>query len=586
MAERVLGLDVGTSAVRVVEVAFDRPGGRGRSGKSPVVSRVGEVPLPPGAVRDGEVSDPDAVGAAIRELWRQTGLRSRDVRVGLTGPRVVVRVVDMPAMPDEELAGAVRFSAADHVSIPLDEAVLDHAVLEPAPPAEPGGPPMVRVLVAAAYRSALDGLLSAVAAGGLRAVAVDLVPFALVRALLEPAAEPPTELEDGPAAPGPAPAEAIVSVGAALTTVVVHEAGRPRFVRTVQAGGDMLTAAISEELAIDPQAAETAKRDSRGAVEPGAEGSDNDLARRAARVVELRLAGILGEIQSSLAYWMAQSERPLRRIVLTGGGARAGDIAGRLALLVGAPVEWGMVQGLEAPEAAAGAGDWADHAVAAGLALGSAAEAWKIDLCPPVKRSFRLTGAMGRRLAVAAAIVFVLLGGLSVRSVLALRTERGHLAAQKKATARVEAEIGQFASLQKLSTDLDTGRRRVRSALDGDVSWTRFLDDLVRHMPSGVWLKSMNLQTTSGSGKGAKTPAGSGSQGIGSLQVSATALNFPAVADWLRQVAADPSLSGLAVSALTASGTGAQATVSFNSTATITPAARSDRAARLTKAAL
>src|SRR5436305_11091680 len=188
MAERVLGLDVGTSAVRVVEVAFDQHGGRGRRGSGgpqAAVTRIGEVPLPAGAVRDGEVVDPAAVGAAISELWRQTGLRPRDVRVGLTGSRVVVRVVDMPAMPDDEMAGAVRFSAADHIPIPLEEAVLDQAVLEPVPPTEPGGPPMVRVLVAAAHRSALDGLLAAVTAGGLRAVAVDLVPFALVPALNE-----------------------------------------------------------------------------------------------------------------------------------------------------------------------------------------------------------------------------------------------------------------------------------------------------------------------------------------------------------------------------------------------------------------
>jgi len=111
MAERVLGLDIGTTAVRVVEVVSERPGGR-RSGRLPVVSRVGEVALPPGAVRDGEVVDPAAVGAAITELWRQTGLRSRDVRVGLTGSRVVVRVVDMPAMPDDEMADSGPSSGA------------------------------------------------------------------------------------------------------------------------------------------------------------------------------------------------------------------------------------------------------------------------------------------------------------------------------------------------------------------------------------------------------------------------------------------------------------------------------------------
>ena len=613
MAERVLGLDVATTAVRVVEVAFDKAGGRrGRSGSAPVVTRVGEVPLPPGAVRDGEVVDPAAVGAAIAELWRQTGLRSREVRVGLTGPRVVVRVIDMPAMPDEDMAGAVRFSAADHIPIPLEEAVLDHAVLEPAPPGEPGSPPMVRVLVVAAHRSTLDGLLAALAVGGVRAVAVNLIPFSLVRALYKPAepvsAEAAPEVEAGsiPPPPQPVPAEAIVSVGAALTTVVVHEAGRPKFVRTVQAGGDMLTAAIADELGLELNAAEVAKRDVSDA--------------RAARIVELRLAGILGEIQSGLAYWIAQSERPLQRIVLTGGGARAGDIAGRLALLVGAPVEWGVVQGLEPPEAAAGPGDWADHTVAAGLALGAAAVGWQIDLCPLVKRSsFRITGDMGRRLAVAAAVIAVVLGGLSVRSVLELRSERGALAAQKKAVARVESEIGQFSELSKLSSDLENGRRNVQSALAGDVSWTRFIDDLVRHMPSGAWIRSFNAQintTKSPAGTavaasttpankastskdkaldppatpqaaGSPTTAKGAAAGIGTLQLSITGLDFPDAADWLREVGKDPSLTGVTITgAITKTAEGAAGTVGFSSSATITPAARSDRAARLAKAAL
>jgi type IV pilus assembly protein PilM len=583
MAERVLGLDVGTSAVRVVEVANDRPGGRGRTGRGPVVTRVGEVPLPPGAVRDGEVLDPAAVGAAISELWRQTGLRPRDVRVGLTGSRVVVRVIDMPAMPDDELAGAIRFSAADHIPIPLDEAVLDHTVLEAAPPAEPGGPPMVRVLVAAAHRSALDGLLAAVSAGGLRAVAVDLVPFALVRAFAEPAGEPPA-VEEGSPPPAPALAEAVVSVGAGLTTVVVHEAGRPRFVRTVPIGGDLLTNAISEELGIDPAAAEAAKRDA-GALD-GDDAAGSDLARRAARVVELRLAGILGEIQSSLAYWVAQSERPLRRIVLTGGGARAGDIAGRLALLVGAPVECSAVQVLDAPERAAGAGEWPDLAVAAGLALGGTADAWRIDLCPPGKRSFRFTGEMGRRLAVAAAVIVVLLGGLSVQSLLALRQQKSQLAAQKKVNAKIEREIAGFDSLRRLSTDLDVGRKRVQSALAGDVSWTRFLDTLVRSMPSDVWLQSLIGQATTAKSAGAKAAAAGPAAGSGSLQVTALGLDYPAVAEWLRKVGADPALSGVAVGTLTQTALGNRAVVNFTSTASITPAARSDRASQLAKAAL
>jgi|GEM_PF-173173 len=628
MAERVLGLDVGTGAVRVVEVAFDRPAGRGRgrAGPAPTVTRVGEVPLPPGAVRDGEVLDPAAVGAAISELWRQTGLRSRDVRVGLTGSRVVVRVVDMPAMPDDELDGAVRFSAADHIPIPLDEAVLAHAVLEPAPPGD-GGPPLVRVLVAAAHRSALDGLLAAVTAGGLRAVAVELVPFALIRGLTapgpgEPSAPDPADPEaDGPGAQGPAgEPEAIVSIGAGLTTVVVHEGGRPRFVRTVAAGGDLLTAAVAEELGLDPEAAEAAKQEAAtagsavggphisggGPLPSGhpaampwgsdptangssgivaAEGADGDLARRAARVVELRLAGILGEVQSSLAYWMAQSERPLRRILLTGGGARAGDIAGRLGLLVGVPVEWGVVRALDPPEPAAGIGQWADLTVAAGLALGAAGEGWRIDFCPPVKRSFRLTGEMGRRLAVAAAVLVVVLGGLTARSMLALRSERNSLAAQQKANATVQSELARYGPLQRLGSDLDANRKRVQTALAGDVSWTRFLDTLVRSMPPTVWLQSLQVQTASPASTGGSAAKSGAATGAGTLQITGVGLDYPAVSDWLRQVAADPAVSNLSVGALTETALGSRTVVTFSSTATLTPAARSDRPAQLTKAA-
>jgi type IV pilus assembly protein PilM len=582
MAERVLGLDVGTSSVRVVEVVLSSP---------PTVSRVGEVPLPPGAVRDGEVVDAAAVGAAITELWRQTGLRSRDVRVGLSGPRVVVRVIEMPAMPDDELAGAIRFSASDHIPIPLDEVVLDHAVLETLPPAELGGAPTVRVLIAGAYRSSLDGLLTAVTAGGLRAAAVDLVPFALVRALAGPPSnDPPVSTGDGPPPPPPA-AEALVSVGAGLTTVIVHEGGRPRFVRTVAAGGDMLTTAIGDELGVSPEAAEEAKR-----TVPADHGDDDDLARRAARIVELRLTGILGEIQSSLAYWMAQSDRPLQRVVLTGGGVRAGDVAGRLALLVGVPVEAGTVRGLEAPERALGSGDWADLTVAAGLALGgSRAGGWHVDLCPPQKRKLQFDRQLVTRLGAVAAILVVALGGLTVKSVLATRQTRSQLSAQQKAVRGVEAELARYDSLRRLNADLDAGRKRVQTALGGDVSWTRFLSDFVQAMPDGVWIQSLSAQTTGSAAAGAKPAAkaskksagtAAGPSGIGSVAWTVTGLDYPQASDWLRDLKEDPALAGVTIGSVTKSELGGRSVVLFSSTATLTEAARSDRAARLAKAAL
>ncbi len=291
---------------------------------------------------------------------------------------------------------------------------------------------------------------------------------------------------------------------------------------------------------------------------------------------------------------MASAERPLGRVVLTGAGARAGDVAGRLSLLIGAPVEWGVTVPLAAPVAAAGAGQWADHVVAAGLALGGAdSPGWQIDLCPPQRRWLRFDRLLARRVGAVAAIAVVVLGGLSVRSVLSVRDANRKLAAQQKVNEKLEAQLGPFASLQKLNAELTTSRKRVESALASDVSWTRFLNEFVGSLPDTAWLNALSLQATPTAAPAAKAPASKAAPGtatppagIGSLQVTASGLDFPSVADWLRQLAANPALADVTVGAVNKSTTGGPAIVTFGSTATITPAARSDRAARLTKAAL
>jgi hypothetical protein len=108
-------------------------------------------------------------------------------------------------------------------------------------------------------------------------------------------------------------------------------------------------------------------------------------------------------------------------------------------------------------------------------------------------------------------------------------------------------------------------------------------------MPSDVWLQSLNAQATppKAAAKSATTKAAGGpDSGIGSLQISAMGLDYPAVADWITKVGADPALSGVAVGTLTQSAVGNRPVVSFSSTATITVAARSERASQVAKAAL
>src|SRR6476659_6335707 len=241
MARRLIGLDIGTNAVRVAELELSDP---------PRLTSFGQVALPPGAMRDGEVVDPAAVTAAIQRLWKELSLKKAPVRVGVASPRVLVRTVDLPTMSDEELTGALQFQAQDLIPIPLEDAVLDFQVLEslPVPEAVGEGPPpqpMSRVLLAAAHKDLILNLTGAVRAAGLSVAAVDLVPLALVRSVGRRVAANGTGVE------------AIVNIGGGVTVVVVHELGIPRFVRILGSGGRSVTDAVARDLELTQEQTKT-----------------------------------------------------------------------------------------------------------------------------------------------------------------------------------------------------------------------------------------------------------------------------------------------------------------------------------------
>src|SRR5581483_6459573 len=257
MAQRAVGLDVGTSAVRAVELVLGR--------EQVTLTRFGQVALPPGAVRGGEVLDAPAVAAAVRRLWREAGFRSRTVIIGVGNQRVVVRHADLPAMSDQDLRSALQFQAQDLIPIPIEEAILDYQIIDEFPSSDGD---MVRILLVAAQRDMVRSLLAATEGGGLSASMVDIVPFALMRALTEVSLV--HDLEPT--------AEAIVCVGASITNVVVHQRGVPEFVRMLGVGGDDITQGIATDLSVDADTAEDLKR----RANPD---SPDDLESRTAQIV-------------------------------------------------------------------------------------------------------------------------------------------------------------------------------------------------------------------------------------------------------------------------------------------------------------
>lgn len=288
----LIGLDIGTSAVRSAQVVV----GRG----APSLISFGQVALPQGVVVDGEIRDQGAVSEAISQLVKRTKIRGKRVVVGVANQRVVVRQVDLPYLEEKEFRSSLQFQVADHIPMPVEAAELDYQILDDF--TSEGGERMMRVLLVAAATDMVDGFVEATAAAGLEPAGVDLTPFAVARAI-SPAARGET---------GTAGAEAVVDVGAGVTSIFIHHSGEPRFVRILLVGGDDATNALASELGVSFDEAEAVKLDlGRGVGTPDAQ-----------RTLQTRVSALVEEIRGSLDYYVSQEgSEPVTSIIMTGGGS-------------------------------------------------------------------------------------------------------------------------------------------------------------------------------------------------------------------------------------------------------------------------
>ncbi len=195
------GVEITSSVIRVVH---------------PGTGRFGEAPLPAGAVSQGEIRDPAAVGAVLKKLWSDAKIPTRSVVFGVNNQDVVARQVDLPVLDDKDSFATLRFELGDMVPFPIASAMIDKRFVEAT--INERKVPQQRVLAVAALRSMLRTYVMTAKAAKLRVKGIDYLPLAFVRAAA------------GQEAAG---TQAIVSVGDESLTVVVHTNGIVRFCRSV-----------------------------------------------------------------------------------------------------------------------------------------------------------------------------------------------------------------------------------------------------------------------------------------------------------------------------------------------------------------
>jgi type IV pilus assembly protein PilM len=315
---QLVGLKIGASQIAAAQVV-------NRGG--PRIVRMARMPLQRGVVVGGELREPEELAAALKAFFKKNKLPRTNVRLGISNNRIGVRTFDITGIDDpQQLANAVRFRAQETLPIPLEEAVLDHRILDDWVGAD--GVRVCRVLLVVAHRELVERYVGACRKAGLKLVGIDLEAFALLRALNDPEQ-----------APGEDAAVVCVSIGHDRSTLAVSDGRVCEFTRVLAWGGSALDGALARVLDLTPSAVVPIKHQLSLSDEGEAAGLDARHADEARRAMVAELQTFARELVASLRFYQEQPKSlGIVEILVTGGAATCGGLAAELERLIGIPV--------------------------------------------------------------------------------------------------------------------------------------------------------------------------------------------------------------------------------------------------------
>jgi type IV pilus assembly protein PilM len=284
--KNLVGVDIGTTSIKVCEVREDRKGNRS-------LMRFGYHPLPPQTIVDGHIMNAGAIVDGLDRLFHKA--KARDVALRVSGHSVIIKKITMPVMTTAELAEQINWEAEQHIPFELADVQIDYQVVSRR---EEQG--QMDVLLVAAKKEEIGDLTNLAIEAKLRPRIVDLDAFAVQNCY---------EIAYG--SPPPEQTVVLLHVGASLTTINILSQGTTAFTRDVVNGGNAITEEIQRQLGVSHEEAEAYKVGS-------AAGAPDEVPNIVRDVVET----LAGEIQRSLDFYLATSgDREINKVYLSGGTA-------------------------------------------------------------------------------------------------------------------------------------------------------------------------------------------------------------------------------------------------------------------------
>ncbi|MCA9343570.1 MAG: type IV pilus assembly protein PilM [Candidatus Nomurabacteria bacterium] len=300
------GLDIGTSAVRLVEL---RGGGPVKQ-----LVRFGYVPIDAKLAMSDAKPDQQKVGEIIKDLLLQAKVVSKNVVVGIQSQRVFTTLVDVDRLSPSELGKSIKLQADSIIPTPVAESKIDWALIGDSPKDQS----KVEVLLTSVPNEYIEGRLDLLESIGLNVIALEPDNLALGRALLPPDAVNP---------------QMIVDVGENSSDIVVVANGAPRLTRSIPTGSNSIIKAAVQNLNIDEQQAKQFV--SKFGL------SKDRLEGQVFNAVITTVDILMAEIDKSIKFFTNRYQVGVEKIVIAGAGAIIPGMPAYVANKTGLNVEIG-----------------------------------------------------------------------------------------------------------------------------------------------------------------------------------------------------------------------------------------------------
>ena len=148
---------------------------------------------------------------------------------------------------------------------------------------------------------------------------------------------------------------------------------------------------------------------------------------------------------------------------------------------------------------------------------------------------------------------------------------QGDLDAATAQNASLQRQSAQYSNVTSVYNQAAAAQATLTSAMGNEIRYSQMLNDLSLTIPSNVWLSTLSYTS------GVAPTATGASAGVGSFTASAIAFSHDDVAVWLESIAGLRTYSNPYFATSTEGLLGKRKSVTFTTTATVTPAALSGR---------